>query len=67
MMTALNAKETEALKEDDLYSISAYSKQFSQSLPLKEKRMNLQIGLREEQLDANTSFVIGTPIITVEY
>lgn len=67
MMTALNAKETEALKEDNLYSISAYSKQFSQSLPLKEKRMNLQIGLREEQLDANTSFVIGTPIITVEY
>ncbi|MBE3569085.1 MAG: YwmB family TATA-box binding protein [Bacillales bacterium] len=67
IMAALNAKETEALKEDHLYSISAYSEQFGQSLPLREKRMNLQIGLREEQLDANTTFVIGTPIITVEY
>jgi hypothetical protein len=67
IMAALNAKETEALKEDDLYSISAYSEQLGQSLPLREKRMNLQIGLRQEQLDANTTFVIGTPIITVEY
>ena len=67
IMVALHAKEIEELKEDRLYSISAYSEQLSQSLSLKEKRMNLQIGLREDQLDANTTFVIGTPIITVEY
>ncbi|MGE8207055.1 YwmB family TATA-box binding protein [Heyndrickxia sp. NPDC080065] len=67
LLTSLNAHEKEALKEKDFYSISAYSKKLLQSIPTKDNQMNLQIGLRKTGLGANTSFVIGTPIITIEY
>ncbi|MEK5521314.1 MULTISPECIES: YwmB family TATA-box binding protein [Heyndrickxia] len=67
ILTSLHANEKEALKEKDFVSISAYSSEFMQSVPTKDNRMNLQIGLRKTGMGANTSFVIGTPIITIEY
>jgi hypothetical protein len=67
LLHAFQAKEKESLKEKDFYSISAYSSFFSGSIPTKNNRMNLQIGLRKTGLGAKTTFVIGTPIITIEY
>ncbi|QQZ09204.1 YwmB family TATA-box binding protein [Heyndrickxia vini] len=67
ILTSLHADEKEALKEKDFISISAYSPKIMQSIPTKDNRMNLQIGLRKTGMGANTSFVIGTPIITIEY
>lgn len=67
ILTSLNANEKEALKEKDFYSISAYSPKLKESIPTKDNQMNLQIGLRKTGIGANTSFVIGTPIITIEY
>ncbi|MGE6257884.1 YwmB family TATA-box binding protein [Heyndrickxia sporothermodurans] len=67
ILTSLNANEKEALKEKDFYSISAYSPKLKESIPTKDNQMNLQIGLRKTGMGANTSFVIGTPIITIEY
>lgn len=67
ILTSLNANEKEALKEKDFYSISAYSPILQQSIPTQDARMNMQIGLRKTGMGANTSFVIGTPIITIEY
>ncbi|GIN86518.1 membrane protein [Heyndrickxia sporothermodurans] len=67
ILTSLNANEKEALKEKDFYSISAYSPKLMESIPTKDNQMNLQIGLRKTGMGANTSFVIGTPIITIEY
>jgi len=67
LLQGFKAKETESLKEKDFYSISAFSPQFSESIPTKNNKMNLQIGLRKNGLGARTTFVIGTPIITIEY
>ncbi|KQL51095.1 hypothetical protein AN964_18985 [Heyndrickxia shackletonii] len=67
LLQGFNAKELESLKEKDFYSISAFSPLFSESIPTKNNKMNLQIGLRKNGLGAKTTFVIGTPIITIEY
>jgi pantothenate kinase-related protein Tda10 len=65
--SALNAKEVEAVSEDDFYSLSAYSERLKEKISLPTQQMNLQIGLRKNGLGAGTNFVIGTPIITTEY
>ncbi|MCM3022149.1 YwmB family TATA-box binding protein [Heyndrickxia ginsengihumi] len=68
LLKSLQAKKVEALEENDFYSVSAYSSKLSQELSTKKKEeMNVQIGLRKSGLGANTNFVIGTPIITIEY
>ncbi|MEI5909109.1 YwmB family TATA-box binding protein [Bacillus spongiae] len=68
LLSILNGKEMEVLHEEDFYSISIYSEDFEQIVPLKgQKKMNVQIGLREDRMGYETSVVIGTPIITIEY
>lgn len=67
MMSSLQAKEKEALREEDFLSISAYSSLFSQSLSLPGEEMNLQIGLRKNDAGHGTYFTVGTPILTNEY
>jgi hypothetical protein len=64
LMEIFNAKEIEALKEDNFMSVSANSPMFSDSIA---RDMNLQIGIRSEGLGAKTTIVVGTPIITIEY
>ncbi|NYE05958.1 hypothetical protein F4694_002733 [Bacillus niacini] len=64
LMEIFNAKEIEALKEDNFMSVSANSPMFSDSIA---RHMNLQIGIRSEGLGKKTTIVVGTPIITIEY
>ncbi|RDI41607.1 YwmB family TATA-box binding protein [Falsibacillus pallidus] len=67
LLKDLHAEEKESLKEKDFYSVSAYSPDFTQAVPLKNSQMNVQIGLRKNGMGAKTTVVIGTPIITIEY
>ncbi|MCA0151525.1 YwmB family TATA-box binding protein [Rossellomorea vietnamensis] len=67
LMSKLDAKELESLKEEDFYSISAYSEQMSRTIPTKNDDMNIQLGLRKSGMGAKTTFVIGTPILIIEY
>jgi TATA-box binding len=67
VLSGFDAKELEALKEENFMSVSAASPVFSDSLDTKKDHMNLQIGLRSEGLGAQTTIVVGTPIITIEY
>jgi hypothetical protein len=67
ILRSLKAVKKEDLEEEDFVSISAYSPLFSEKLPTKSSSMNVQIGLRKTGLGAKTTFVIGTPIITIEY
>ncbi|MBM7585274.1 hypothetical protein JOC86_001816 [Bacillus pakistanensis] len=67
LLNDLGAKEVESLKEENFISISAYSKEFKHSVPTENNLMNMQLGLRDEGMGAKTTFVIGTPIITIEY
>jgi hypothetical protein len=64
LMEIFDAKEIEALKEDNFMSVSANSPMFSDSIG---RDMNLQIGIRSEGLGGKTTIVVGTPIITIEY
>ncbi|TMU84043.1 hypothetical protein FGG79_18070 [Bacillus sp. BHET2] len=67
LMSKLDANELESLKEEDFYSISAYSEQMSRTIPTKNDDMNIQLGLRKSGMGAKTTFVIGTPILIIEY
>ncbi|WP_158598301.1 YwmB family TATA-box binding protein [Falsibacillus albus] len=67
MLKEFHAEEKESLKEKDFYSVSAYSPDFTQAVPLRNTEMNVQIGLRKSGMGAKTTIVIGTPILTIEY
>ncbi|MGD6802240.1 YwmB family TATA-box binding protein [Rossellomorea vietnamensis] len=67
LLSILEANELESLKENDFYSISAFSNKFEQFVPTDHQNMNLQLGLRKKGLGTQTTFVIGTPILMVEY
>jgi hypothetical protein len=64
LMEIFDAKEIEALKEDNFMSVSANSPRLTHSIA---RDMNLQIGIRSEGLGGKTTIVVGTPIITIEY
>jgi hypothetical protein len=67
LLKAFNAEKVEALEEDHFLSTSAYSPKFS-GLLSEDHEMNLQLGLRKPNgLGGNTTLVVGTPIITIEY
>jgi len=63
----LQATEIESVKEREFYSISVYTSLFAQILSLPNTKMNMQIGLRKNEMGTGTIFVVGTPIITIEY
>lgn len=67
LLAAFDADEVEKLEESSFVSASAYTPLFSHSIKGTSKAMNLQVGLREEGLGGKTTFVVGTPIITIEY
>lgn len=66
-LNTFQAKEVESLMEDHFISISAYSHLFADSIYTKNQPINVQFGFRSEGLGARTTFVVGTPIITIEY
>ncbi|SEN50836.1 TATA-box binding [Mesobacillus persicus] len=67
LLASFNAEEIEALEEDNFLSTSAFSPLFSGTIS-KDHDMNLQLGLRKpDGMGGNTTLVVGTPIITIEY
>ncbi|GAM12666.1 YwmB family TATA-box binding protein [Mesobacillus selenatarsenatis] len=67
LLKAFQAEEVEGLEEDSFISTSAVSPLFDNSLS-NDHEMNMQLGLRKtDRLGAKTTFVVGTPIITIEY
>ncbi|WP_458411688.1 YwmB family TATA-box binding protein [Schinkia sp. CFF1] len=62
-----SANPIESLEEEAFVSVSAYTENWKNSIPEKNKEMNIQIALRNSGLGAPTTVVIGTPIITSEY
>lgn len=66
-LNVFQAKEVESINEENFISISANSHLFSDSIDTKNQPINLQLGFRSEGLGARTTFVVGTPIITIEY
>ncbi|WP_191090575.1 YwmB family TATA-box binding protein [Niallia endozanthoxylica] len=67
LLQAFDAKAIEKLEENSFVSTTAYSKIFSETIKGQKEEMNLQLGVRNQGLGGNTTLVVGTPIITVEY
>lgn len=67
ILDLFEAKEMESIEEENFVSTSAYSPLFADGLTTNDKEMNLQLGIRTERLGAQTTLVVGTPIITIEY
>ncbi|ALC88731.1 hypothetical protein AM500_02120 [Bacillus sp. FJAT-18017] len=63
ILERLNAAETEALREDDFISVSAFSPNLPDTFG---NGMNVQIAARSTG-GKDATVIIGTPIITVEY
>ncbi|NSL52065.1 YwmB family TATA-box binding protein [Calidifontibacillus erzurumensis] len=62
-----SAQSIEEIQEGAFVSISAYTEHWKNSIPTKNKEMNIQISLRKLRLGDTTTVTIGTPIITSEY
>ncbi|WP_082028016.1 YwmB family TATA-box binding protein [Bacillus badius] len=67
LLSGWKAEKREAVSEKNFYSLSMYSERFGSDLPLSKREMNVQVGLRKKQRGSETNFVIGTPLITIEY
>ncbi|MCD8502193.1 MAG: YwmB family TATA-box binding protein [Bacillaceae bacterium] len=48
-------------------SLSAYTELWDTYIITNQKKMNLQVALRNTGMGGETTITIGTPIITVEY
>ncbi|WP_050632231.1 YwmB family TATA-box binding protein [Bacillus andreraoultii] len=67
LQSEFNGKIVENLVENDFVSLTVNSPQFKEKIPTKNGSFNLQISLRNTGNDNKTTFVIGTPILTIEY
>jgi hypothetical protein len=68
LLSKFSGTKVEGLIEDDFIAISAYSKHLdSNFLKVNKKRINLQIGLRENKNTNLINVTMGTPIIISEY
>ncbi|SEA68861.1 TATA-box binding [Thalassobacillus cyri] len=66
LVQALDIKTIEMIDETDFKSISGYTPEWEQTIPLPAGAMNVQFAVRKG-LGAKTNITIGTPIITSEY
>ncbi len=67
LLDKLHATKRESLTEERFISISAYTTEMKSYVPLDNGKMNVQLSLRKKALGEETTFVLGTPIITIEY
>ena len=67
LMHKFDASFVEQLEEETFVSLSAYTTLWNESLLTNNKKMNLQIALRNEEKNNQITVTIGTPILTIEY
>ncbi|WP_445488859.1 YwmB family TATA-box binding protein [Niallia sp. 03133] len=67
LLSTFQAKQIEALKENEFISTSAYTPIFDETIHNSKEAMNLQLGIRTQGMGGKTTIVVGTPIITIEY
>lgn len=68
LLAQFSAQKIEFLKEETFISVSAYTNIWNNTIITNNEKMNLQVGIRtNQQLGGQTTYTIGTPIITIEY
>ncbi|WP_017471029.1 YwmB family TATA-box binding protein [Amphibacillus jilinensis] len=66
LQSDLMITEVNRLVEEDFIVVSGLSDQFKSEIPVEDAGMNVQIASRIGR-DGETTFTIGTPILTTEY
>ncbi len=61
------AKEIEGIAEENLVSMTGYTKQMKNFIELGDERMNMNIALRVNNDDQQTHVMVASPLITTEY
>ncbi len=67
LLKKFSATKVEELNEETFISLSAYTELWDTYIITNQKKMNLQVALRNTGMGGETTITIGTPIITVEY
>ncbi|MBF0705268.1 MULTISPECIES: YwmB family TATA-box binding protein [Bacillaceae] len=67
LLGAFSASKVEEINEETFVSLSAYHEEWEEDLVTNNKRMNIQIALRNTGIGGGITATIGTPIITTEY
>ncbi|MGG3854116.1 YwmB family TATA-box binding protein [Caldifermentibacillus hisashii] len=62
-----NGKKIENLVENNFVSLTVNSPLFTKEIPTEAGSFDMQISLRKTANEDKTTFVIGTPILTIEY
>jgi hypothetical protein len=65
--SSLCAEKIEGIKDDNLISISGYSKNFDYCIKSGSRDININAACRYSTYDNRTYFWLGTPVITFEY
>lgn len=64
----MNAKEIDRLRENNLFSVTAYSNLLTENdLDYLENKINLNIGIRYSENEDKTLIYMATPIIKLDY
>lgn len=67
LLNAIDANEVESIKNQELISISAYSRKIDDFIISNGNKINVQVGMRYSQYYDKTYIWIGSPIIPFEY
>jgi hypothetical protein len=67
MFQQLEGSVKEGLNEEEVISLTGFSNQLNYTLSSNGNPINVQIASRYDQLRNETTFTIGTPVITIEY
>ncbi|WP_372998680.1 YwmB family TATA-box binding protein [Lutispora sp.] len=67
LLNTIDANEVESIKNQELISISAYSRKIDDFITSNGNKINVQIGMRYSQYYDKTYIWIGSPIIPFEY
>ncbi len=62
-----DAEKIEAMEDENLISVAAYSPNINSSVNVSGKRINLSLAMRYKSSEKKTYIWLGTPIITIEY
>lgn len=66
-LSHLQAHEIEAIRTEQMISVSAWSPRISGGIQTRGGQMNLQIATKLDEQTNRLLFTIGSPIITIEY
>lgn len=66
-LNAVGAYEIESIRNEELMSVSAYSRKIDDYIISKGNKINIQIGMRYSQYYDKTFIWVGSPVIPFEY